>query len=109
AIRRVLDGHFYLSDRMSTQLLLQYTGRRSRAPEPASPLHQLSDRELEVFELIGRGLTTREIAERLHISPKTVESHRSRMKQKLSVETGNELMRRAVQWVEAMGSPVEGG
>ena len=63
----------------------------------------LSDRELEVFEMIGRGFTTREVAERLSISPKTVESHRARIKAKLDIDNSIELMRRAIQWVETIG------
>lgn len=102
AIRQVISGHYYLSDVMATRLLTQISGRGAQAAG-GSILHRLSDRELEVFELIGRGLSTREIAERLHISPKTVESHRVRMKTKLSVDSANELLRRAVKWVESAG------
>jgi DNA-binding CsgD family transcriptional regulator len=61
----------------------------------------LSDRELEVFELTGKGSSTREIAERLHLSVKTVESYRARIKDKLNLDSGNELMKHAVQWVES--------
>jgi DNA-binding NarL/FixJ family response regulator len=105
AIRQVLAGHYYLSDVMATRLLTQMSGRNS-SPAGGTVLHRLSDRELEVFELIGRGLSTRDIAERLHISPKTVESHRARMKSKLSVDSANELLRRAVKWVESAGETV---
>jgi len=98
AIRRVLSGVFYLSDGMSTKILLQYQGRRFE--EEASTIERLSDRELEVFELFGRGLSTREIAEALLISPKTVESHRNRIKDKLAVESTTELLQHAVQWVQ---------
>ena len=68
-----------------------------------SPLEVLSDRELEVFELTGQGLGTREIAERLHLSVKTVESYRARIKNKLNLGTAAELMQHAVQWVESEG------
>jgi DNA-binding CsgD family transcriptional regulator len=66
-----------------------------------TPLEVLSDRELEVFELTGRGLGTREISERLHLSVKTVESYRARIKSKLNLNTAAELMQHAVQWVES--------
>ncbi|MEX1055611.1 MAG: response regulator transcription factor [Rhodothermales bacterium] len=98
AIRRVLNGSFYLSDEMSTKILLQYQGRRM--DEESSSIERLSDRELEVFELFGRGFSTREIAESLLISPKTVESHRNRIKTKLAVDSTSELLQRAVQWVQ---------
>lgn len=98
AIRRVLSGSFYLSDEMSTKILLQYQGRRF--DEERSSIERLSDRELEVFELLGRGYATREIAEALLISPKTVESHKNRIKVKLAVETAAQLVQHAVQWVQ---------
>ena len=109
AVRRVLDGHVYLSDAMQDQLLFRHIGHprmeeRTQAG-PASGLQTLSDRELEVFELIGRGFTAREIADRLAISPKTVESHRARIKTKLAIESPTELLRRAIQWVESVGDP----
>lgn len=98
AVRRVLDGAFYVSESLSERILNQFQGRR--ASGYGNTVETLSDRELEVFEHVGRGLSTRQIAEALHISPKTVESHRNRIKEKLSVETMPELLRRAVQWVE---------
>lgn len=93
AIRQILDGRIYMSQTM-VRHVLQPTGEE-RTP---SLLH-LSDRELEVFTLIGQGVTTRQIAERLKISTKTVETHRENIKAKLSLKTGMELTRRAVQWV----------
>ena len=69
-----------------------------------SALDVLSDRELEVFEMTGRGLPTREIAERMHLSVKTVESYRARIKTKLNLESGTELMQHAVRWVEGEGA-----
>lgn len=98
AIRRVLNGSFYLSDMMSTKILLQYQGRRFE--EERSSVERLSDRELDVFELFGRGYSTRQIAEALLISPKTVESHRNRIKDKLAIESTPELLQRAVLWVQ---------
>lgn len=98
AIRRVLEGGVYLSDALSTEILLRYTG--ANKPGSTSPIEQLSDRELEVFEYMGRGLTTREIAECLMLSPKTIDSYRTRVKEKLSIDSNAELRRRAVIWVE---------
>jgi DNA-binding NarL/FixJ family response regulator len=109
AIRRVLEGHISLSDAMQDRLLYRHVGQQGRPGEDGEPtLQALSDRELEVFEMIGRGHTTREIAERLTISPKTVESHRARIKMKLSITSFAELMRRAIQWVETIGDPSKG-
>lgn len=97
AIRRILKGQIYLSEEINNKLLMGMMsgGQVGRS----SPLEILSDRELEVFELIGNGSTTREISERMHISIKTVESYRTRIKTKLDISTGNELIRQAVQWV----------
>ncbi len=99
AIRRVLDGGVYVSDALSTKILLQYTGAVPGKGD--SPLDRLSDRELEVFESMGRGYGTREIAERLALSPKTIDSYRSRIKDKLAIDRNSELTRRAVIWVES--------
>lgn len=101
AIRQVLEGKVYVSETLGTQILLRYTGA---APgEGTSPLERLSDRELEVFEAIGRGFGTREIAEKLALSPKTIDSYRSRIKDKLAIESNSILTRRAVLWVENQG------
>lgn len=102
AIRRVLRGGFYLSEEMSTKILSQYQKMGGSAPggETVTELEQLSDRELEVFELIGEGMSTQEIADALLISPKTVESHRGRIKQKLAVDSTTALLQRATLWVE---------
>ncbi len=107
AIRRVLAGEIYLSDRMASRLLRQFV--RQSPSSGASPVDLLSDRELEVFGLIGRGKGTRQIAEELHLSIKTVESYRAHIKDKLEIATASELVRHAVQWVEgergASGKP----
>jgi DNA-binding NarL/FixJ family response regulator len=96
AVRRILDGEIYLSSRMSNKLLMQYmTGKTA---ETDSRLAALSDRELEVFRMIGEGLGTRQIAEALHLSMKTVESYQAHLKEKLSLRTGRELMQHAIQW-----------
>ncbi len=98
AIRRVLSGEIYLSERMSARLLSRFV---DGAPQiGGSPMERLSDRELEVFELIGRGLGTRRIAEELHLSVKTIESHREHIKEKLKLDSSQELMRHAMQWVQ---------
>lgn len=98
AIRQLLDGRMYFSEDINEQMLLRYLGRDTDGPQ--SPLDVLSDRELEVFEHMGRGLTTQEIAEALQLSPKTIGTYRSRAKEKLAVESNAELRRRAVVWVE---------
>jgi len=101
AVRRVLRGGFYLSDQMSARILSQFQKMKKGGPDQASSeIDQLSDRELEVFELIGEGMSIQDIADALLISPKTVESHRGRIKQKLSLETSTALLQRATLWVE---------
>jgi len=101
AVRRVLRGGFYLSDQMSARILSQFQKMKKGRPDQASSeIDQLSDRELEVFELIGEGMSVQNIADALLISPKTVESHRGRIKQKLSLETSTALLQRATLWVE---------
>ncbi len=102
AVRRVLAGGIYVSEEINERLLLGLAAGRQELAQ--SPLEVLSDRELEVFELTGRGLGTREIAERLHLSVKTVESYRARIKDKLNLKTAAELMQHAVQWVEGEGT-----
>lgn len=99
AIRRILNGGVHVSDALSTKILLQYAG--ASPSEEDSPLERLSDRELEVFEYMGRGSTTREIADKLALSPKTIDSYRSRIKEKMAIDSNNELTRRAVLWVES--------
>jgi DNA-binding NarL/FixJ family response regulator len=99
AIRLILRGGIYLSEQMHSRLLYQ-VARRPTVPQ-ASEIGQLSDRELEIFRLIGEGRTTAQIAGSLHLSVSTVETHRAHIKQKLMLETGTELIRRAVEWVES--------
>ena len=95
AIRKVLTGKIYLSEKMSTRLLHQLIG--GRATPTGSSMERLSDRELEVFGLIGQGRGTREIAEQLHLSVKTIESHRAHIKEKLNLKNATELVHRAIQ------------
>ena len=102
AVRRVLGGGIYVSEEINGRLLRGLAAGRPKMAE--SPLELLSDRELEVFELTGRGRGTREIAERLYLSVKTVESYRARIKDKLNLKTAAELMQHAVQWVEGEGA-----
>jgi DNA-binding NarL/FixJ family response regulator len=101
AIRRVLSGQIYLSDDVSTRLLDSLAGKVRRVNTP-SPVEQLTDRELEVFTLIGQARETKEISSRLGMSAKTVEAHRASIKRKLKLRTGPELTRHAVLWVEAV-------
>lgn len=97
AIDRVLAGRIYLSAGMTERLLQQFVGRG--VSEGSLPEEVLSDRELEVFERLGRGRTTREVAADLGLSIKTIETHRENIKAKLQIRTGNELIRRAAVWV----------
>jgi DNA-binding NarL/FixJ family response regulator len=101
AIRCVLSGRVYLSAAMSDRMLHRLA-RDQKAPE-RSPVETLSDRELEVFELIGRGRTTAEIANQLHLSVKTVETHREKVKAKLGLKSAAELYQYAVRWVVEQG------
>jgi DNA-binding NarL/FixJ family response regulator len=100
AIRRVMQGEIYLSERMISRILHRLADGKSQAD---SPLDRLSDRELEVFRLIGEGLGTRQIAERLTVSVKTIESYRAHIKEKLELNTSTEVMHQAVQWVQNGG------
>jgi DNA-binding NarL/FixJ family response regulator len=95
AIRHVLNGGIYLSEKMSAKLMHQLIGGKPR--EGASVLEHLSDRELEVFGLIGQGKGTRQIAEQLHLSVKTIESHRAHIKEKLNLKDANELVHTAIR------------
>ena len=98
AIRKVLAGQLWLSESMHTQLVHRHLHGTS-APKATSELDNLSDRELEVFQMIGNGLTTRRIATKLHLSVSTVETYRAHLKEKLRLANGMELVRRAVEWV----------
>jgi len=95
AIRQVLGGGVYLSEKMSAKLMHQWVGTSPRSG--GSALERLSDRELEVFGLIGQGKATREIAQHLRLSIKTVESHRAHIKEKLNLKDANELVHTAVR------------
>lgn len=101
AVRQVLRGDIYLSPHVATRLLKSVTGREVAAE---TPLATLSDRELEVFEMIGRGLSTKKIASMLSLSIKTIETHRERIKSKLDLKNSNELSRQATLWVLETGA-----
>ena len=98
AIRQVLSGQVYVSPKMSSKILDGLSGRKPRGS--SSPIEKLSDREFEIFQLIGLGESTREIAKQLHLSPKTVDVHRSHIKAKLELKDATALVRHAVRWVE---------
>jgi DNA-binding NarL/FixJ family response regulator len=96
ALRRILSHEIYVSERIANRMLQRYIG--SPSSERASSVADLTDRELEVFRLIGEGHSTRQIAEELHISVKTVESYQAHIKEKLSLRTARELVQHAIQW-----------
>jgi len=99
AIRRVLAGQVFVSEKMSARILENFSGNRTEKTD--SPVSRLSDREFEVFQLISQGIRTSDIATRLHLSVKTVEVHRANIKQKLNLSTATDLVRFAVRWLDA--------
>jgi len=99
AIRLVLGGDIYVSETMSARMLHKFV--EGSPDEGSSPIDRLSDRELQVFELIGRGLGTREIAAKLHLSVKTIEAHRAHIKDKLDLKNSIELLQHAMRWIES--------
>ncbi len=101
AVRKVLSGQICLSERMADRLLQRLAANGARAAE--SPLAPLSDRELQVFELLGHGFSTRQIAQVLYRSVKTIETHRAHIKDKLRIPTSSELLQRAIHWVHDVG------
>jgi DNA-binding NarL/FixJ family response regulator len=96
ALRRILSHEIYVSERIANRMLQRYIG--SPTSERPSSVADLTDRELEVFRLIGEGHSTRQIAEELHISVKTVESYQAHIKEKLSLRSARELVQHAIQW-----------
>lgn len=96
-IRTVLSGQVYVSDKMAAKMVYKLVGGGATAG--ASPVESLSDRELEVFNLIGHGLGTRQIAEKLYLSIKTIETYRAHIKEKLNLVSAGELLQYAIQWV----------
>lgn len=108
ALRRIHEGGFYVSDKMAGEIFASFAGKSAtKGSETGGPVSKLSDREFEVFEHLGGGLSTNEIAERLGISPKTVEVHRARIREKLDLPNGAALVRYSVRWVETrnLGAP----
>lgn len=102
-IRTVVRGGIFVSDKMASRMLGRYLGGKPEL-DARSPIERLSDREIEVFEMLGRGVGTRDIADKLCVSVKTVESHREHIKQKLKLASANELVQHATQWVLSEGS-----
>jgi len=107
AIRRILQGEVYLSDRLTNSMLRQYV--LGAAPAKTSPLVSLSDRELEVFRLIGEGHGTRQIADELHVSVKTIESYQAHIKEKLSLKNSRELVQHAIEWAVNLSGGLNSG
>ncbi|HSD74963.1 MAG TPA: response regulator transcription factor [Steroidobacteraceae bacterium] len=101
AVRRVLDGGIYVSDTVSNTMIQRFTS--GGPPVAANPIERLSNREIQILHLIGKGLSTRETAEALDLSIKTVESHRQRIKKKLNLHTGTQLVQYAVNWFSGRG------
>jgi len=97
-IRQVASGHTYVSAAVSARILDSFSGR---ARQEKAGVEQLTDREFEVFQLIGQGLSTKEMAEKLRVSVKTIEVHRVNIKEKLNTPTAPDLIRYAVRWLEA--------
>jgi DNA-binding NarL/FixJ family response regulator len=104
ALRQVLSGEVYVSPKMSARILGGLSGRKPRGS--SSPIEKLTDREFEVFQLIGQGKSTRDIAKQLHLSSKTVDVHRGHIKEKLDLKDTTALVRHAVRWVETQGADV---
>jgi len=102
AIRTVLNGDVYLSEKMSAQVAASSVGR-ARA-KLGLPMDKLSDRELLVFEMIGQGHGTRQIADKLHLDMRTIETYRARIKDKLNLKDANDLLQHAIRWMQVEGS-----
>jgi DNA-binding NarL/FixJ family response regulator len=97
AIRKVLAGEVYLGTRVASRVLEGFSSQ----PRSQSGVAQLTDRELEIFELIGHGRTTREISSRLHLGVSTIDTYRARIKSKLNLENGSQLSHEAIRWVSS--------
>jgi DNA-binding NarL/FixJ family response regulator len=100
AVRHVASGRTFVSEAISVRILDSFSG----GGEHKSPVERLTDREFEVFQLIGQGLSTKEMAGKLHVSVKTIEVHRVNIKEKLNTPTARDLIRFAVRWVESPGT-----
>ncbi len=102
AIHNVLEGKLYVSERMNAVMAEKFVDRKPLTGD--SPVEHLSDRELEVFQLMGRGFSTRQIADELHVSFKTVQAFHARIKEKLNLTNATELLREAIRWHENHGT-----
>jgi DNA-binding NarL/FixJ family response regulator len=102
AIRKVLGGDMYLSEKMASSVITRFM--RGGAERPPSPLETLSDRELEVFRMLGQGKAVRQIAEEMDVAIATINSFRNRIKEKLQLKTSTEVMLHAIQWVQGEGT-----
>jgi DNA-binding NarL/FixJ family response regulator len=102
ATRQVLGGQIYVSEKMSAKILEIFSGHG--ADVATSPVEKLTDREFEVFRLIGQGIETKQMADKLHLSTKTIEVHRANIKAKLKLNSMAELIRYAVRWVESQNT-----
>jgi DNA-binding NarL/FixJ family response regulator len=105
AIRKVLGGEIYLSEKMSSKMVSKFVGGRPQ--QAPSPLESLSQRELEVFRMIGQGYSTRQIADDLKLTVPTINSFRARIKDKLQLANANELALAAIQWVQNKSVPTK--
>lgn len=103
AIRQVLAGKIYLNNQVKDRILFNLADRPAGGGR--SPMDRLTDRELEVFRMIGKGFSTREIASKLHLSIKTIGTYRERIKEKLHLKHANELVRHAVHWEKSGKNP----
>lgn len=102
AIRQVLQGKIYVSEKMSAKILEIFAGRRAEAA--SSPMELLTDREFEIFQFIGQGKATRDIASHLHLSVKTIEVHRANIRKKLKLKNGAEVIRAAIRWCDSQAA-----
>jgi DNA-binding NarL/FixJ family response regulator len=102
AIQRLLQGEIYLSDKIKEKMLHRFVNKKGEGM--VFSIDTLSDREMEVFQLIGNGYSTRQIAQKLNLSSKTIDSYREHLKLKLNLESGAELVRHAIQWARSEGT-----
>lgn len=102
AIRTVLGGNVYMSEKMASRIATGAVGSRKGAS--TLPVDRLSDRELRVFELLGQGHNTRQIADDLHLDMRTIETYRARIKEKLDLKDANELLQYAIRWMQTGGT-----
>ena len=105
ALRRILGGEVYVSNRVANRMLRQLVGGASASRK--TPIDDLTDRELEVFRLIGEGHGTRQISDELHLSVKTVETYQSHIKEKIGLKNARELVQYAIQWMISESGPAE--